>query len=215
MKREAELISKKAKTIPYQISQGSIDKSSEYIELLKKYNERIPLVSRNDVDQVVQKHFNESISLLNAFQLQGDKSLIDVGTGGGFPGLPLKLFVPGLSLTLVDSRKKKCTFLRKVKRNLNLTEVEVIHKRVEDFPDKLHNRFNYLTIRALGDVEFISQYCAPLLKEGNFLFAFKGKSDLSAFKRYSFDNLTLKAVHPIDSIRENKIIIILQKLNKS
>ena len=110
-----------------------IQKFIRYYEMLTEWNEVMNLTAITDYDEVMKKHFIDSLSLVKAYDLSGDISVIDIGTGAGFPGLPLKIAFPNLKITLLDSLQKRVKFLNAVIEELSLTNIETIHGRAEDY----------------------------------------------------------------------------------
>lgn len=127
-----------------------------YIDILLRWNARINLTAVRDPEQIVTRHFGESLFTARClFPEAAREHVIDLGSGAGFPGLPLKIWVPGLRLTLIESNQKKATFLREVSRALTLTEVDVFHGRAESYVGELANT---VTLRAVERFEL----AAPL-----------------------------------------------------
>lgn len=137
-----------------------------YVELLLRWNRRISLTAINSPEEIVKTHFAESLLATKAFgEMRG--RLADVGTGAGFPGLPLRMYVPDLRLTLIEPNAKKCAFLAEVARTLELTNIEIIQRRYEDVrtPDP---PFDFVTARALGQFqEFLDWAETVLAPQGN------------------------------------------------
>jgi 16S rRNA (guanine527-N7)-methyltransferase len=120
----------------------------QYLNLLRMWNRRIHLTSLIDTGEILQRHFGESLFAIDAAGISGGR-LADVGPGGGFPGVPVKLVCPGISLTLIETSIKKATFLAELVRNLSLSDVEIIRERYEAISD-LSRTFEFITSRALG-----------------------------------------------------------------
>jgi 16S rRNA (guanine527-N7)-methyltransferase len=134
--------------------------------LLLRWNRRISLTTITDPTEIVKFHFGESIFAASVIPINVGR-LADVGTGAGFPGLPLKIVRPGLSLTLIEANSKKCAFLEEVVRSLELDNVEIIHDRMESIGHP-RNSFDFITARAVGQMDQILQLCEnALTPEGN------------------------------------------------
>lgn len=148
-----------------------------YYEMLVEWNEKINLTAITDYDEVIKKHFIDSISLVKAVDLSKSQSLIDVGTGAGFPGLALKIAFPHLKITLLDSLNKRILFLNEVINALHLSDVETIHGRAEDFakPDKIRERYDLCVSRAVANLTTLSEYCLPFVKEGGKFISYKSE----------------------------------------
>jgi 16S rRNA (guanine527-N7)-methyltransferase len=149
---------------------GMLNQLSAFCALLRKWNRSYNLVSSRDLDGLVTRHLLDSISL-HRHVLPG--SLLDVGTGAGFPGLPLAIVIPGLECTLLDSAGKKIRFLRHVKRTLKLDHVHPVESRVEDF--KNDTEFDNITSRALSSLVDFSSSVRHLAGPSTHLLAMKGK----------------------------------------
>lgn len=125
----------------------SLSQLSCYLELLLRWNERINLTGIRDPETIVRRLFGESLCIARAVELQG--SLVDVGSGAGFPGLALKLAAPDLLVTLIEARQKKCAFLKEVVRQCRFSNVEVVAERFEDWAAKSKSNADLLTTRAV------------------------------------------------------------------
>ena len=148
----------------------------KYYQLLIHYNSMFNLTAITERVEVYKKHFVDSI--INVDKLVGEK-LIDVGSGGGFPALPIKIMRPELKVTLLESTGKKCEFLKAVVKELNLKEVTVLNGRAEDFAKKIEYRENFdiCTARAVARLNTLCEYCMPFVKVGGNFVSFKGNAD--------------------------------------
>lgn len=149
----------------------------EYYELLAEWNQRMNLTAITEYDDMIKKHFVDSLSLIKAYDVSRKVSVIDVGTGAGFPGLALKIAYPDLRVTLLDSLNKRIHFLDEVIERLGLSEVETIHGRAEDFakPDKLREKFDLCVSRAVANLSSLSEYCLPFVKQGGYFISYKSE----------------------------------------
>ena len=142
----------------------------EYYKMLIEWNQVMNLTAITEYDEVMQKHFVDSLSLVKGIDLSSCETLIDIGTGAGFPGIPLKIIREDIEITLLDSLNKRVIFLEEILRHLKLTKVEAIHSRVEEFGKNQKNResFDYATSRAVAKLSTLSEYLMPLVKiQGN------------------------------------------------
>jgi 16S rRNA (guanine527-N7)-methyltransferase len=147
----------------------------EYVQLLLKWNQIISLTTVTDRDEILRRHFAESMFAAKARPVENCR-LADVGTGPGFPGLPLKILVPSLKLILIESNKKKCAFLSEVVRALELKEVEVIPERFEQLrPETLP--VDLVSARALGEFKELLRWSGFALKAGGNLMLWLGSDD--------------------------------------
>lgn len=150
-----------------------------YYSLLLEYNSRFNITAITDEREVVIKHFIDSA--LGVELLKGE-TLADVGSGGGFPAIPLKILKPELKVTLIEATEKKCEFLKTVADTLGLKEVTVLCGRAEEFAKKSEYRekFDICTARAVARLNILSEYCLPFVKKGGIFLAYKGDADEEA-----------------------------------
>ena len=147
-----------------------------YWQLLVEWNQKFNLTAILEEKEVIVKHFLDSLTCLNALPFKTGMSVIDVGTGAGFPGIPLLIMEPGLKLTLLDSLLKRTLFLAEVLSKLGLPEANIVHGRAEDFGSspKYREQFDVAVTRAVAKVSVIAEYCLPFVKPGGFFLAMKG-----------------------------------------
>ena len=156
------------------VSEKQIEQFIKYYELLTEWNSFMNLTAITEFDEVIKKHFVDSVSLVRAISDIKEKeyTLIDVGTGAGFPGIPLKIMFPNLNVVLLDSLNKRVSFLNEVIEKLKLTGIEAYHGRAEDFAKKKEFRecFDFCVSRAVANLATLSEYCIPFVKtEGCFI----------------------------------------------
>jgi 16S rRNA (guanine527-N7)-methyltransferase len=150
-----------------QFSDGTLNFFSRYADLLLEWNSKINLISRKDTDQIWSRHFLGSVSFLFLFSLREKSSVIDIGTGGGLPGIPVAFLCPSLRITLVDSIQKKMVAVADIVDKLKLLNVDIVHSRAEDLPKKkIHaGAYDYVLARAVAPVEDLIAWGKPLLKQ--------------------------------------------------
>lgn len=165
----------KAKQVGVKVTPSQAESFQTYLDLLLEWNEKINLTAITDPGEVVEKHFVDSLTILAHCSIKENAKLIDVGTGAGFPGLPLKLLRPDLRLTLLDGLNKRLRFLEEVCSTLHV-QVERVHKRAEEagLDSKMRESFDVVTARAVAPLNILCEYCLPLVKMKGYFIAMKG-----------------------------------------
>lgn len=159
------------------LSEKQLWQLNKYYELLIEWNEKINLTRIIDEEQVYLKHFYDSLTLCKVINLDSKLSLCDIGTGAGFPGIVLKIAFPTLSVTLIDSLNKRIIFLNEVIKELELTNIEAIHIRGEEFARRNREKYDVVTSRAVSNLRILSEICLPLCKVNGFFIAMKSNSE--------------------------------------
>lgn len=175
-----EKLKEKALTLGINLDEVQLDQFRKYFEFLVEKNKVMNLTGITEKDEVIDKHFIDSIMLNQVFDLAGNLSVMDMGTGAGFPGVPLKVAFPNLSVTLMDSLNKRILFLDDVIELLGLTNVNTIHGRAEDYAKKgkLRECYDLCVSRAVANLASLSEYCIPYVKKGGYFISYKaGASD--------------------------------------
>lgn len=159
------------------LTKEQIDQFLVYFEMLTEWNEVMNLTTITEYDEVMKKHFIDSISLCKAYDTAKNISVIDVGCGAGFPGLALKIAYPNFKVTLLDSLNKRVQFLEAVIEKLGLTDITCIHGRAEDFAKKgkLRESFDLVVSRAVANLTTLSEYCLPYAKVGGYFIPYKSE----------------------------------------
>lgn len=166
-----KLLIDSCRAINIEISDRQVEQFFKYHELLVEWNKKINLTGITQINEVVIKHFVDSIAL-NTYTSLDDKTVIDVGTGAGFPGIPLKIINPDMDLTLLDSLNKRIVFLNEVVDQLGLTGVECIHGRAEDIAkqEEYREKYDICASRAVAHLSILSEYCLPFVRvDGEFI----------------------------------------------
>lgn len=170
----SKLISSYGKEISIEFSNIQIEKFYKYMNLLIEWNEKINLTAITEPKEIIIKHFIDSLTVLK--DIKGKNTLVDVGTGAGFPGIPLKIMDEEIKITLLDSLNKRINFLNEVINQLDLKNTETIHSRVEEAGKnkKYRERFDIATARAVANLATLSEYMLPLVKVGGKSICMKG-----------------------------------------
>lgn len=161
------------------ITDYQIEQFNQYFELLIQWNEKINLTTITEYNDVVKKHFLDSCLLLKIYSVKDfiGKSIIDVGTGGGFPGIPLAIMMPDTDFVLMDSLNKRIDFLKKVVDILKLSNVKLVHGRAEDLGQDCAYReqFDICVSRAVAVLPILLEYCSPFIRKEGCLYLYKSK----------------------------------------
>ena len=185
-----------------EVSDQVISDLKTYREILVDWNQKMNLTGIEEEKEVFIKHFLDSISAVSNGYIKDGISLIDVGTGAGFPGLPLKICLQNIKLTLLDSLNKRINFLQEVSNTVNLKDVEFIHGRAEDFGKNSDYREQYdvATARAVAGLPILMEFCVPFVKVGGYFVCLKGPNanlELEESKA-AMDVLGIEFVEKID-----------------
>lgn len=156
------------------LSDLQIQQFIDYYELLVERNKIMNLTSITEFPEVIRKHFIDSLSIVKAYPLTNEK-IIDMGTGAGFPGIPLKIAFPEITIVLLDSLNKRVLFLEEVIKRLGLEKTVTVHGRAEDYAKEINYReqFDLCVSRAVAKLATLSEYCLPYVKIGGYFISYK------------------------------------------
>lgn len=196
------------------------EKFNIYLKLLEEYNEKVNLVSSADPETVIAKHINDSLAisrLSNIIDFSAPLNIIDIGIGGGFPGMPIIIEYPAFKLCAIDSVGKKLNFIKLLSEELKITDrVEIITTRAEELARIKGKRENFdiAVIRAVAKLNVISEYCMPFVKVGGYFVAYKAKNIEEELKEadYAISELGGEVVsvmqYTLSSDEERNLVVI-------
>lgn len=216
-----ELLKGEIDKIGVNVGEYGLDRFDQYAEYLVRWNKHVNLTAITEPDEIVIKHFVDSLHILRYVKLKKNQSLIDIGSGAGFPGLPLLIANPDINVTFVDSIRKKLAFIKDVLHNTGLIAT-VTHNRAEELGRNAGFRetFDFATARAVAQLNVLCEYCLPLVKVGGLFIAMKGatgKAELNQARHaievlggelVKFDEYSL-------SNGDKRSIIIIRKISQT
>lgn len=172
-----DLLKNELAKIDVQLDSYGLDRFDAYAERLVRWNEHVNLTAITEPDDIVIKHFVDSLYLLKYVHMNKGQRLVDIGTGAGFPGLPLLIAEPQLEVDFLDSVGKKLAFIKDVLRNSGLI-ARVIHKRAEEIgkDEDFREQYDYATARAVAPLNALCEYALPLVKPGGLFISLKGET---------------------------------------
>jgi len=197
----SEIFESKLNEIGITLSDEQKEQFDKFYELLVEWNKVMNLTGITEYEEVNEKHFVDSLSIVKAIDMKNVKSVIDIGTGAGFPGIPLKIAFPHLKVVLLDSLNKRINFLNTVIEELGLENIQTIHGRAEDFAKQpvYREQFDLCVSRAVANLATLSEYCIPYVEKGGLFVPYKsGEIDEEVEQ-------AKKAVHVLGGKLENVI----------
>lgn len=168
-----EVFIKEVKKLGVEINSERLAKLEIYCEFLKEYNRHTNLTAIKEDEDIYLKHFYDSLTILKAIDLERYQTLLDVGSGAGFPGVVLKIFYPHLLVTLIDSNNKKTKFLQELIQRIDIN-IEIVNDRVENFAKHNLNKFDIVTSRAVANLRVLAEISLPLVKLSGYFVPMKG-----------------------------------------
>lgn len=225
MKIKISILSEGLKEIGLNYEKGILEKFKEYKDLLIEWSKKINLTAIKEEKEIYIKHFLDSLIIVNEKEFINSKKVIDIGTGGGFPGLPLKIVKKDIEITLLDSLKKRIEFLQIVAEKLSLDQVKAIHGRAEDYGvDNLYReKYDLCVSRAVAQLNILAEYCLPFVKEGGHFIAYKSNNideEISGSKKAidilggKIKNIKSISIPNTEIVRKIVIIEKIEKTNK-
>lgn len=210
-----ELLKNKAAEFGVNLDEKALERFDLYAKLLVEWNEKINLTAITDPDGIVLKHFVDSLSVFSAINIPEGAKSIDVGTGAGFPGIPMLIARPDLKITLLDSTNKKLNVIRDILEKLDL-QCEVLHTRAEEAGQNktYREQYDFATARAVSNLRDLSEYCLPFVKKGGTFISMKSakaEEEIAEGKnaiRILGGNIKEKKTFEIDEAGERTIILI-------
>ncbi len=171
-----DVLVKGIETLDLELTEKDASRFSDYKKLLQEWNEKINITTITEDSEIDIKHFLDSLTCLSFNLFEGNKTLIDIGTGGGFPGIPLKIMKENLDVTLLDSLNKRIIFLDEVIKHLGLKDIRAVHGRAEELSrrEEYREKFSIAVSRAVASLDTLSEYCLPFVKVGGHFIAMKG-----------------------------------------
>lgn len=201
------------------IEDKQVDEFFKYMNILLEWNEKINLTAITEKNDIILKHFIDCLTILKYFD--NNKNVIDVGTGAGFPGIPISIMRDDLNFTLLDSLNKRILFLNEVVESLNLDNVKNIHGRAEEFAKDHREMFDYATSRAVANLSTLAEYLLPFVKIGGKCICMKGPEAENEIEnaKFAINELGGKIVN-VDKIclpdsDISRTIIIIEKVNNT
>lgn len=158
------------------LSNEMLEQLNKYYHLLVAENEKINLTSITEIEDVYIKHFYDSLLLTKETDMDQISTLVDVGTGAGFPGIPVKIMYPHLQLTLIEPTGKRCLFLEKVVKELQLNDVKIVNDRAENCIINMRETFDLATARAVSQLNILSEIVIPFVKKDGLFISMKGSN---------------------------------------
>ena len=168
----------------FNLSDIQVKQLDTYAKFLVEYNEKINLTAITEYEDIIEKHFYDSLIPLTHKDIKG--TLVDVGTGAGFPGVVLKVVRPDLKVLLIEPITKRCVFLNELINKLNLEDIEVLNTRGEDYALKHREEYDYVTARAVTNLNALIEICGAMVKVNGYFIALRGKDGLTELEEATY-----------------------------
>jgi 16S rRNA (guanine527-N7)-methyltransferase len=173
--KERSIFTSLLSELELELTDYQLEQFDKYYELLIEKNKVMNLTAITEYEEVIRKHFIDSLSIIKIFKTREQISVLDMGTGAGFPGIPLKIVFPNYNITLLDSLNKRVNFLNEVITELNLDNICAVHQRAEDFVknSNIRESFDLVVSRAVAKLSSLSEYCLPYVKLNGIFISYK------------------------------------------
>ena len=203
------------------LSENQIQQFLDYYELLVETNKVMNLTAITEFDEVIEKHFLDSLSLIRVYDLRREIKILDMGTGAGFPGVPLKIAFPEIDLVLADSLNKRIKFLQDVIERLGLKKISAVHARAEELGKNkdYREKFDLCVSRAVANLASLSEYCIPFVNEGGMFISYKSgeiEDEVEQSKKaVSILGGSISQVYKFDLYEQKRSFVLIQKKKKT
>jgi 16S rRNA (guanine527-N7)-methyltransferase len=215
------LLADGARQLGLDLSTQQLERFQRYMEVLIDWSERVSLTAVRDEEGIQRRHFLESAALVRVLAGQGfsfrERSLIDVGSGSGVPGIPLKIIEPSIQLTLVEAKQRKSDFLSALLPELGMSDVTIVTKRAEEaaHDPRYREEFDFATAKALAPLRTLAELTLPFVRMGGLVIAPKGKEAETEVKeaRVALETLngSVRAVEPIPLAQPEQFVVLIDK----